>query len=64
RLCLCDAVIGMEGNGPTQGTPRPIGCLLASKNGHALDAVAAGLIGLRTQDVPTLNTGQRPTPHT
>ena len=54
RLCLCDAVIGMEGNGPTQGTPRPIGCLLASKNGHALDAVAAGLIGLRTQDVPTL----------
>ena len=21
RLCICDAVIGMEGNGPTQGTP-------------------------------------------
>ncbi len=54
RLCVCDAVIGMEGNGPTQGTPRKIGCLLASKNGHALDAAAAGLIGLRPQDVPTL----------
>jgi uncharacterized protein (DUF362 family)/NAD-dependent dihydropyrimidine dehydrogenase PreA subunit len=55
QLCICDAVIGMEGNGPTQGTPRKIGCLLASRNGHALDAVAAGLIGLQIQDVPTLH---------
>ncbi len=54
RLCICDAVIGMEGNGPTQGTPRKLGCLLASRNGHALDAVAEGLIGLKIQDVPTL----------
>ena len=54
RLCICDAVIGMEGNGPTQGTPRKIGCLLAGRDGHRLDAVAAGLIGLRVQDVPTL----------
>ena len=55
QLCICDAVIGMEGNGPTMGDPRKIGCLLASKNGHALDAVAAKLIGLRPQDIPTLN---------
>ena len=37
-------VVGMEGNGPTQGTPRQIGCLIASRDGHRLDAVAAGLI--------------------
>lgn len=49
RLCICDAVIGMEGNGPTQGKPRKIGCLLAGTNGHMLDAVAAGLIGLGIQ---------------
>ena len=55
-LCICDAVIGMEGNGPTQGTPRPIGCLIASKNGHALDMVAAKMIGLGPKEVPTLNT--------
>ena len=54
RLCICDAVIGMEGNGPTQGTPRKIGCLLAGPNGHMLDAVAAGMIGLNVRDVPTL----------
>ena len=59
RLCICDAVIGMEGNGPTQGTPREIGCLLAAKNGHALDLVAAGLIGLGAKDVPTLQAAIR-----
>ena len=59
RLCLCDAVVGMEGNGPTQGTPRPIGCLIASRDGHKLDAVAAGLIGLGPRDIPTLNAAIR-----
>ncbi len=59
RLCICDAVVGMEGNGPTQGTPRPIGCLIAARSGHALDLVAAHLIGLRAQDVPTLAAAQR-----
>ena len=39
RLCICDAVVGMEGNGPTQGSARPIGCLLAAESPHALDLV-------------------------
>ena len=59
RLCVCDAVIGMEGNGPTQGTPRAVGCLLASKDGHALDLLAARLIGLTQADVPTLAAAHR-----
>ena len=54
RLCICDAVIGMEGNGPTQGSPRKIGCLIASRNGHMLDAVAARLIGLNPMEIPTV----------
>ena len=37
RLCICDAVIGMEGNGPTQGTPRHLGALLVSPDPFALD---------------------------
>ncbi len=44
----------MEGNGPTQGTPRRLGCLIASKSGHALDLLAAHLIGLGAREVPTL----------
>ena len=59
RLCICDAVIGMEGNGPTMGTPRKIGCLIASRNGHMMDAVAAGLIGLSVEDIPTLRSAIR-----
>ncbi len=53
-LNLCDAVLAMEGNGPTQGTPKQIGCLLASKDPHCLDVLAATLIGLTPKDVPTL----------
>ena len=54
KLCIADAVVGMEGNGPTQGTPRKIGALLASASPHALDLAAAHLIGLGINDVPTL----------
>jgi len=54
KLAICDAVIGMEGNGPTAGTPRKIGCLLASPSTHKLDLVAASLIGLKKEEVPSL----------
>ncbi len=54
KLCLVDAVEGMEGNGPTQGTPRHIGLLLASASPHAVDAVCARVIGLGDDEVPTL----------
>ena len=53
-LSICDAIEGMEGNGPTAGTPRHIGAILASPSPHKLDYVAAGLIGLKTEQVPTL----------
>lgn len=54
KLCICDAVVAMEGNGPTMGTPRSVGALLASTSPHKLDLVAASLIGLTKADVPTL----------
>ena len=46
RLCICDAVVGMEGNGPTMGTPRKIGAVLASESPHKMDLVCAKIIGL------------------
>lgn len=54
QLCIVDGVEGMEGNGPTAGTPRSIGALLASPSPHAVDLLCAELIGLRRQAVPTL----------
>ena len=53
-LSIADAVVGMEGNGPTMGTPRHIGAVLASTSPHKLDLACARLIGLQRQDVPTL----------
>lgn len=54
RLSIIDAIVGMEGNGPTAGTPRPIGVLLASESPHEADLVGAALIGLSPKQVPTL----------
>ncbi len=54
KLCIADAVVGMEGNGPTQGTPRRIGCLIAAESPHKLDLVCAKIIGLSPDEIPTL----------
>ena len=59
RLHIVDGVIGMEGNGPTAGTPRPIGILIASENPHAADLLGAAIIGLKPQEVPTLVAAQQ-----
>lgn len=54
RLTIVDAVDCMEGNGPTGGTPRHMGALLASESPHKVDLVCASLIGLKREEVPTL----------
>ena len=54
RLTIVDAVECMEGNGPTGGTPRHMGAVLAGENPHKVDLVCAGLIGLKREEVPTL----------
>ncbi len=54
KFCLVDAVDGMEGNGPTKGTPRHIGLLLGSVSPHTADLLCAHLIGLSEDAVPTL----------
>ena len=54
KLNLVDAIVGMEGNGPTAGEPRYVGALLASPSPYAVDVVAADLMGLTPVDVPTV----------
>lgn len=55
HLSIADAVIGMEGNGPTAGTPRAINCLIASHSPHNLDMVAAKILGFEKEELPILN---------
>ena len=53
-LSLVDGVVGMEGNGPTAGRPRPMGVLLASDSPHEADMVCAHILGLDRREIPTL----------
>ncbi len=59
RLCIADAIVGMEGNGPTAGTPRRLNALLASFSTYSLDLACAALIGLDRDRVPTLEAAYR-----
>jgi uncharacterized protein (DUF362 family)/ferredoxin len=53
-LHLVDAVDAMEGNGPTAGTPRHVGLILAGSSSYAVDEVCAHLIGLSGSEIPTI----------
>ncbi len=58
-LAIMDAVVGMEGPGPSGGTPRKIGLLLASSDLSALDTIAFSIIGLTLPQVPVSLAAQR-----
>jgi len=53
QLTIMDAVIGMEGEGPSAGHPRKVGLILASRDGVALDAVASKIVGFNPLDIFT-----------
>ncbi|OGP60102.1 MAG: hypothetical protein A2V67_17290 [Deltaproteobacteria bacterium RBG_13_61_14] len=45
ELTIVDAIMAMEGNGPSAGKLRPLGKIMASRNGVAADLAAAALTG-------------------
>ncbi len=45
-LSIIDAVIGMEGNGPSSGTPRNLGFIAASEDMLSLDSVCTEIAGI------------------
>lgn len=45
-LTVMDGIVAMEGAGPANGTPRPLGLILAGADAVAVDAVAQAIIGL------------------
>ncbi len=52
-LTVMDAVVGMEGNGPSNGSPKKVNAILASKDSVALDAVACKMVGIEPFMVPS-----------
>ncbi|MDO9391194.1 MAG: DUF362 domain-containing protein [bacterium] len=53
HLTIIDAVVGMEGLGPSAGNPRDLGFIMAGQDGVALDGYAAHLLGKKPLDIPT-----------
>jgi uncharacterized protein (DUF362 family) len=43
---LVDGIVGMEGNGPIQGTARPAGVIVAGASPPAVDATCCRIMGL------------------
>ena len=55
RLTIMDGVRGMDGDGPSAGRARDLGVVLASSSPHAMDLVAAEIVGIVPEDVWTLS---------
>ncbi len=58
-LHIMDGIVGMEGDGPTAGVPKPAGLILASENAFELDTVCIHLMGLTERAVPTQVAAQK-----
>ena len=57
RLTIMDAVMGMDGNGPTNGKPRHIGLICAAEDAFALDLAMLDILGLDPRKVPVMKQG-------
>ncbi len=53
-LTILDGIIGMEGNGPSNGHPKKTGIIAVSTDGPSLDIVAAQIIGFEPNRIPML----------
>jgi uncharacterized protein (DUF362 family)/Pyruvate/2-oxoacid:ferredoxin oxidoreductase delta subunit len=53
QLVVMDAVVAMEGEGPSAGSPKRIGLIISGTDGVAVDAVASRIIGYDPLDVFT-----------
>lgn len=51
-LTIVDGITAMEGSGPSSGTPRQLGLLIAGTNLVAIDTVAAHLAGISSELLP------------
>ncbi len=54
HLAIVDGVIGMEGDGPIMGTPKPAHCIIVGRNFPAVDATAVRVMGLNPYGVTYL----------
>lgn len=59
-FAIADGIVGMEGNGPIQGTPKACGVIVAGRVLSAVDATCARIMGIDPNKVGYLNAPGRP----
>jgi uncharacterized protein (DUF362 family) len=59
QLAIVDGIIGMEGDGPLNGTPKPLGVIVMGADLLAVDATCCRLMKLDPQRVGYLQLGER-----
>jgi uncharacterized protein (DUF362 family) len=59
-FAIADGIVGMEGNGPIQGTPKQCGVIVAGRALPAVDATCARIMGIDPNKVGYLNAPGRP----
>ncbi len=53
-FAIVDGVVGMEGNGPIQGTPKPVGVIALGSDLVAVDATCCRIMGLAPEKISYL----------
>jgi uncharacterized protein (DUF362 family) len=53
-FAIVDGVVGMEGNGPIQGTPKPVGVLVMGSDLVAVDSTCCRIMGINPEKVSYL----------
>lgn len=56
---IADAILAMEGNGPLNGTPRPLNRIVLADDPVAADATCARLMGFEPDRIPHIRAGAR-----
>lgn len=54
QFAIVDGIVGMEGNGPIQGSPKNAGVLVAGSDVVAVDATCCRVMGIEPRKIPYL----------
>lgn len=54
NLTIMDAVVGMEGSGPSAGNPKKVGLIIAGENPYNVDFTATSIVGIKKDNVYTI----------
>jgi uncharacterized protein (DUF362 family)/Pyruvate/2-oxoacid:ferredoxin oxidoreductase delta subunit len=57
-LSIVDGIVGMEGDGPSAGTPCPLGVIVAGQDMHRVDEACCNIVGLPPSHLETLSVAQ------